>query len=157
MGVPEREPARALVEFVIPADHGLVPRKHHAEECEACKDAAADAAQHVPRLARPHVPAVAVKGAGRVVGGRDDESGVGVRRLATFFRSWARKVNTIIPPHVLAPAGEGGARRDLPSSVEEPRGTAPESTIPVRPRPRRANPSDLAKYSSSAFATGQHG
>lgn len=73
---------------MVPADHGLVPREHDAVQREAREDAAAEAAQQVARLARPRVPAVAVEGAGGVVGGRYDECGVGVGGDTAVFGFW---------------------------------------------------------------------
>lgn len=69
LGVCEGEPARALVEVVVAADHGLVASEHDAVQPEAGKDGAADAAEQVARLAGPGVAAVAVECGGGVMEG----------------------------------------------------------------------------------------
>ena len=129
---------------MISTDHGLVAREHDAVQSKRGEDAAADAAEHVPRLTGPRVPAVAVESASRVVGGRDGEHGVGVWGYAFTRGTWILSSTCL---------GFSDATRRKKSFIlsDEPRGTDPERTTTVRARASRAKPSDLAKYSSRAM------
>lgn len=90
--VLERKPARALIELVVLANHGLITSEHDAIERRGSENGAACAAEEEAGLRGPGVASVAVKCGGGVVKEGDCDGGGGVGRdvAVVFFGVWER-------------------------------------------------------------------
>lgn len=82
--VLEWEPACALIELVILANHGLVASKHDAVQSKDRKGGASKTSQEEARLASPSISAIAVEGADGMVKGCDYDGCVGERGYGIF-------------------------------------------------------------------------